>query len=117
MCTTETKYQFDDQREKVYGVAKEFAEKVKTNPGVVAVIADPYGTYLNLIVLLEPHIERHLQRKVVDSYREICIKYDGQITFELSPMTCFSSERIDEMAYDDPNSIIYRKGNRECQTK
>ncbi len=110
MSATKLKKQSKKQQNPLHFIAKEFAEKVKDNPGVSAVIAKPYGTYLNLIVLLEPNIERQLQSEVFDAYGEISDTYNGQVTFELNPMTCFSSETIDELAYDNPNHIIYRKG-------
>ena len=110
MIPKKRKKRFDPQRKKLHGIAKEFAEKVKDNPGVAAIIAVPYGTYLNLIVLLEPNIDRNSQNEVYDAYGEIFDKYEGQAMFDFNPMTCFSQATIDEMAYDDLGNIIYRKG-------
>ena len=115
MSTTKSKKKFDNQRNKLHAIAKEFAEKIKDNPGVAGVVAKPRGTYLNLIVLLELDIPRELEYPVYDAYGEIFDKYDGKVTFEFDPMTSLSPDTIDEIAYDDASNIIYRKGKEDAK--
>ena len=116
MSTTKPKKKFDNQRNRLHAIAKEFAEKIKGNPGVAGVVAKPRGTYLHLIVLFELDVPRDLEFEVYDSYSEIFDKYDdGEITFEFDPMTSLSPDTIDEMAYDDANNIIYRKGKEDAK--
>jgi len=109
------KKQFDNQRDKLHTIAEEFAEKIKDNPGVAGVVAKPYGAYLHLIALLELDIPRNLEDAVYDAYGEIFDKYDGEITFEFDPIDCLSPETIDEVAYDDVDNIIYRKGDSNAK--
>ncbi|MFQ6043435.1 MAG: hypothetical protein ACE5PV_21485 [Candidatus Poribacteria bacterium] len=104
------KKQLDNRQDKLYTIAKEFAEKVKDNPGVAGIVAKPYGAYLHLITLLELDIPRNLEDAVYDAYSEIFNKYDGEVTFEFDPIDCLSPETIDQVAYDDASNIIYRKG-------
>ena len=95
-------------------IGQEFSEKIKDNPGVAGLVAKPYGSYLNLIVLLEPDIARDLEDEVYDAYGEIFDKYDGQVMFEFDPMDCFSPDMIDQIAYDNASHIIYRKGTNHA---
>jgi hypothetical protein len=115
MSTTKPKKKFDNQRNRLHAIAKEFAEKIKDNPGVAGVVAKPYGTYLHLIVLLEFNIPRDLEYEVYDAYGEIFDKYDGEVVFEFTPIDSLSPETIDEMAYDDVNNIIYRKREKDAK--
>jgi len=112
MSATKPKKRFDNQRDKLHAIAEEFAQKIKDNPGVVGIVAKPYGAYLHLIAVLEPDIPRNLEDKVYDAYGEIFDKYDGEVTFEFDPIDCVS---IDEIAYDDANNIIYRKGKEDAK--
>ena len=117
MSATKPKKQFDNQRDKLHTIAKEFAEKIKDNLGVVGIVAKPYGVYLHLTTLLELDIPRDLEDAVYDAYGEIFDKYDGEVTFEFDPIDCLSPETIDEVAYDDANNIIYRKGDSGAKRK
>jgi len=114
MSPTKPKKQFADQRDKLHTIAKEFAEKIKDNPGVAGIVAKPYGAYLNLTVLLEFDIPRDLEYEVYDAYGEILDKYDSEVLIEFNPIDALSPETIDEVAYDDPNNIIYRKGKKDA---
>ncbi|MBM3240882.1 hypothetical protein FJZ31_31755 [Candidatus Poribacteria bacterium] len=110
MAVLEHQKRFDRNRDELHAIAKEFAAKIKDNPGVAGIVAKPYGAYLHLITLLELDIPRELEYEVYDAYGEIFDKYDGEIIFEFDPITCLSPETIDEVAYDDASNIIYRKG-------
>ena len=90
------KQQLANQQDKLYTIAKEFAEKIKDNPGVAGIVAKPYGAYLHLITLLELDIPRDLEYEVYDAYGEIFDKYDGEVTFEFDPITCLSPETAEK---------------------
>ena len=115
MNTTTPQKQFDNQRDRLHTIAKEFAQKTKDNPGVAGIVAKPDGTYLHLIALFEPDIPRNLEDQVYDAYGEIFDKYDGEITFEFDPIDCLSPDTIDEVAYNDADNIIYRKGRKDAK--
>ena len=102
------KKRFDDNREELHAIAKEFAEKVKDNLGVVGIVAKPYGAYLHLITVVDWQIPREWEYKIYDAEAEIFDKYGDEVAFEFDTFDCLSPDRVDEVAYDDPGNIIYR---------
>ena len=109
------KKRFDDNREELHAIAKDFAEKVKDNPGVVGIVAKPYGAYLHLITVVDWQIPRELERKIYDAEAEIFDKYGDEVAFEFDSLSCLSPDKVDEVAYDDPGNIIYRKGDFDAK--
>jgi hypothetical protein len=67
MAVLEHQKRFDRNRDELHAIAKEFAEKIKNNPGVAGIVAKPYGAYLHLITLLELDIPRDLEYEVYDA--------------------------------------------------
>jgi hypothetical protein len=110
MAVLEPKKRFDRNREELHAIAREFAQKVKDNPYVWGIVAKPYGAYMHLITLIDWQIPKELEKKIYDAELEIFDKYDGEVKFEFDTFDCLSPDRIDEVAYDDPGNIIYRKG-------
>ena len=111
MTVEECKKPSDWNREKLHGIAQEFAKKVKDNPGVVGIVAKPYGTYMHLITLIDWQIPRELAMALYDAEAEVADKYDGELLIEFDTVDCISPDRIDEVVHNNPDDIIYRKGD------
>ena len=115
MPVAEDKKPFDRNRDELHAIAKEFAQKVKDNPYVWGIVAKPYGAYMHLITLIDWQIPKDLEMAIYDAELEIADKYDGQLLIEFDTFDCLSPDRIDEVAYDDPDNIIYRKGDFDAK--
>jgi hypothetical protein len=112
---TEHKKRFDRNRDELHAIAREFAQKVKDNPYVWGVVAKPYGAYLRLITLVDWQIPKEPEMAIYDAELEIADKYDGQLLIAFDTFDCLSSDRIDEVTYDDPGNIIYRKEEKDAK--
>ena len=115
MAVLEHKKRFDRNQDALHAIAKEFAEKVKDNPYVWGIVAKPYGAYMHLITLIDWQIPKEPEMAIYDAELEIADKYDGQLLIEFDTFDCLSPDRIDEVAYDDPDNIIYRKGGFDAK--
>ena len=117
MAVDKCRKHFDRNREQLHAIAKEFAEKIKDNPYVWGIVAIPYGAYLHLMTLIDWQIPRELEMAIYDAELEIGDQYDGQLLIEFDTVDCLSPDKIDEVAYDDPGNIIYRKGEKDAKRK
>jgi len=115
MTILEPQKRFDRNREELHAIAREFAQKVKDNPYVWGVVAKPYGAYLRLITLVDWQIPKEPEMAIYDAELEIADKYDGQLLIAFDTFDCLSPDRIDEVTYDDPGNIIYRKGEKDAK--
>ncbi len=106
---------FDRNREGLHAIAKEFAEKVKDNPGVWGIVAKPYGAYLHLMTLIDWQIPRDLVMAIYDAELEIGDQYDGQLLIEFDTLDCLSPDKIDEVVGNNPEDLIYRKGDFDAE--
>jgi len=109
------KKHFDRNRDKLHVIAKEFAKKVENNPGVLGIVAKPYGAYMHLIALIDWQIPKELEMAIYDAELKIADQYEGELLIEFDTVSCLSPERIDEVASDNPDNIIYRKGKNDAQ--
>lgn len=115
MLAVEHKKHFDRNQDELHAIAQEFAQKVKDNPYIWGIVAKPYGAYMHLITLIDWQIPKEPEMAIYDAELEIADKYDGQLLIEFDTFDCLSPDRIDEVAYDDPDNIIYRKGDFDAK--
>lgn len=115
MLAVEHKKHFDRNQDELHAIAKEFAQKVKDNLYVWGIVAKPYGAYMHLITLIDWQTPRELVTTIYDAKLEIADKYDGQLLIEFDTFDCLSPDRVDEVTYDDPENIIYRKGEKDAK--
>ena len=115
MAVLEGKKHFDRNRDELHVIAREFAQRVKDNPYVWGIVAKPYGAYMHLITLIDWQIPKEPEMAIYDAELEIADKYDGQLLIEFDTFSCLSLDRVDEVAYDDPGNIIYRKGEKDAK--
>jgi len=112
MITVEKRQkQFDCNRAQLHAIAKAFADKVKANPYVWGVVAKPYGAYLHIITLIDWQIPKELEMAIYDAELEIGDQYDGQLLIEFDTLDCLSPDKIDEVVHDNPEDLIYQKGD------
>ena len=115
MTVDKRKKRFDRNRDELHAIAREFAQKVKDNSYVWGIVAKPYGAYMHLITLIDWQIPKEPEMAIYDAELEIADKYDGQLLIAFDTCDCLSPGRIDEVAYDDPGNIIYRKGGEDAK--
>jgi hypothetical protein len=111
MTVEKCKKHFDCNRDELHAIAKEFVEKIKDNPDVWGVVANPYGAYLHIMTLVDWQIAKDREMAIYNAELEIAEKYDGQLLIEFDTLDCLSPDKIDEIAHNNPDDIVYQKGN------